>query len=100
MKYLCLVHLEDEKLAALTKSEYDALVNERLAYDDELRKSGHYVFSEAFHAARAEAKGQLGGFIAIDAKDLNEAIHIASKIPPGRIGCIEVRPIEELEIRE
>ncbi len=100
MKYLCLVYLEDEKRDALTKSEYDALVHEGLAYDDELRRSGHYLFSEVLQPVRAEKKEQLGSFVAIDAKDLHEAIQIASKIPPGRIGCVEVRPIEELEIRE
>jgi hypothetical protein len=44
----------------------------------------------------AETKEQLAGFYLIDAKDLNEAIQVASKIPPARVGCIEVRPIREL----
>ena len=44
----------------------------------------------------AETKEQLGGFILIEARDLNEAIQVASKIPPGRLGCIEVRPTMEL----
>jgi hypothetical protein len=44
----------------------------------------------------AETKEQLGGFILIDARDLNDAIRVASKIPPARLGCIEVRPILEL----
>jgi hypothetical protein len=44
----------------------------------------------------AETKEQLGGFILIEARDLNEAIRIASRIPPGRLGCIEVRPVQEL----
>ena len=115
MKYLCLVYIEEKKLDALSKSEFDALVAEALAYDDVLRKSGHYVSSEALQSVRtattlrtrngklsmtdgpfAETKEQLGGFILIEARDLNEAIHVASKIPPGRLGSIEVRPIEEL----
>jgi hypothetical protein len=45
----------------------------------------------------AETKEQLGGFILIEAKDLNDAIRVASKITPARLGCIEVRPIMELE---
>jgi len=45
----------------------------------------------------AETKEQLGGFILIDARDLNEALHLASKIPPGRIGTIEVRPVWDLQ---
>jgi hypothetical protein len=115
MKYLCLVYIEEKKLDALSKSEFDALVAEALAYDDVLRKSGHYVSSQALQSVRtattlrtrngklsmtdgpfAETKEQLGGFILIEARDLNDAIQVASKIPPGRLGSIEVRPIEEL----
>jgi hypothetical protein len=119
MKYLCLVYLEEKKLDTMSKSEFDALVDESLAYDDVLRKSGHYIVSEALQLVQAattvrarngklsitdgpfaETKEQLGGFILIEAKDLNEAMQVASKIPPGRLGCIEVRPIQELEIRK
>lgn len=115
MKYLCLVYYDEKKLDALSKSEFDALVGEALAYSDALRKSGHYIASNALqrvHTATtirtgngrlsttdgpfAETKEQLGGFILIEAKDLNDAIKVASKIPPGRLGCIEVRPIMEL----
>jgi hypothetical protein len=46
----------------------------------------------------AETKEQLGGFILIEARDLNEAIQVASKIPPGRLGSIEVRPIKALSV--
>jgi hypothetical protein len=116
MKYLCLVYIEEKKLNALSKSEMDALVADALAYDDELRKSGHYIVSDALQAVEAattlrhrngkvsitdgpfaETKEQLGGFILIEARDLNEALHVASKIPPGRIGSIEVRPVKDLK---
>jgi hypothetical protein len=115
LKYLCLVYLEEKKLYGLSKSESEALIEESLAYDDELRKSGHYIVSNALQPARlaatvrirdgkpvvtdgpfAETKEQLGGFVLIEAGDLNDAIQVASKIPPGRFGCIEVRPIMEL----
>jgi hypothetical protein len=115
MKYLCLVYLEERKLNALSKSESEALIEESLAYDDMLRKSGHYIVSNPLQPVRfaatvrtrdgkafvtdgpfAETKEQLGGFVLIEARDLNEAIQVASKIPPGRLGCIEVRPIMEL----
>jgi hypothetical protein len=115
MKYLCLVYLEEKKLYALSKSESEALIEESLAYDDELCRSGHYIVSNALQPVRfaatvrtrdgkpfvtdgpfAETKEQLGGFVLIEARDLNDAIHVASKIPPGRLGCIEVRPIMEL----
>jgi hypothetical protein len=115
VKYLCLVYVEKQKLDALSTSEMDTLVRESLAYDEELRNNGHYICSEALQPVQtastvrtrngkffatdgpfAETKEQLGGFILIDARDLNEAIQVASKIPPGRLGCIEVRPIMDL----
>jgi hypothetical protein len=115
MKYLCLVYIEERKLNALSRSERDALIADALAYDDQLRQSGHYIVSNALQCVAAattlrprdgkvsitdgpfaETKEQLGGFILIEAKDLNDALHVASKIPPGRIGSIEVRPVQEL----
>src|SRR5215472_7384307 len=108
MKYLCLVYLEEQKLEAVSDSDC-------MAYGDELRKSGHRIAAEALrpvHTATtvrvrdgrlsvtdgpfAETKEQLAGFYLIDAKDLNEAIHLASKIPPARVGSVEVRPVREL----
>jgi hypothetical protein len=116
MRYLCLVYLEEKKLNALSKSEFDGLVGESLSYDEELRKSGHYIASDALQPAQtattvrmrngrvsttdgpfAETKEQLGGFILINASDLNDAIHVASEIPVARLGSIEVRPIMELK---
>ena len=47
MKYLCLVYIEEKKLDALSKSEFERLIDESLAYDEVLRKSGHYVASDA-----------------------------------------------------
>ena len=115
MRYLCLIYLEETKLDALSESEYDALVAESLAYDDEMRRSGHYLASDALQPVEAattlrirnrklfitdgpfaETKEQLGGFLLIEARDLNEAIQVAAKIPPGRLGSIEVRPVKEL----
>jgi hypothetical protein len=115
MKYLCLVYQEENKLDDLSNSEMDGLVRESLGYDDELRRSGHYIVSNALQSVQtattvrvrnnklsttdgpfAETKEQLGGFILIEAKDLNEAIQVASKIPMAKFGSIEVRPIMEL----
>jgi hypothetical protein len=116
MKYLCLVYLEETNLDALSPDDSQALVNESLAYDDELRKSGHFIVAQALQPIQnastlrvrngkisitdgpfAETKEQLGGFILIDARDLNDALRVASKIPVARLGTIEVRPIRELE---
>jgi hypothetical protein len=115
MKYLCLVHFEEGKLSALSKSESEALTDESLAYDEELQRNGHLVVAHALQPARtamivrvrngklsatdgpfAETKEQLGGFILIDAKDLGDAIQVAAKIPLARLGSIEVRPVENL----
>lgn len=118
MRYLCMVCYEQQALDRLTKPEFDALVADALAYDEELRKGGHYLYSGALQSIETattlrvrsgkmtasdgpftETKEHLGGFIVIEARDLNEAIRLASKIPPARLGCIEVRPIQELEPR-
>jgi hypothetical protein len=115
MKYLCLVVFDEKKLDALSKSESDALTAESLAYNEVLQKSGHFIAAQALqpvHAATtvraqagkvsvtdgpfAETNEQLGGFILINAQDLNEAIQVASKIPIIRLGGVEVRPIKEL----
>ncbi len=115
MKYLCMIYTEPKASESLTKTEYDALVRDALAYDEELRKSGHLIAAQALqpvHTATSlrmrngkmsttdgpfvETKEQLGGFILIEARDLNEAMQLASKIPPARLGGVEVRPIREL----
>ena len=115
MKYLCMVFFDEKNLSALSESESQALDDESLAYDNNLRKRGHFVTAEALesvHAATtvrirggkvsvtdgpfAETNEQIGGFILIEAKDLNEAIQLASKIPSIRLGGVEVRPIKTL----
>ena len=108
MKYLCLVYLDENKLDAVPDRECKAC-------GESLRQSGHHIAAEALQSVHtattvrvrngnvsvtdgpfAETKEQLAGFDLIDAKDLNEAIQLASKIPPARIGSIEVRPTREL----
>jgi len=115
MKYLCMVFLAEEKLNALSSAENQALIDESLEYDETLRKKGHFLAAQALESVRtatvvrvqngktvvtdgpfAETNEQIGGFILIEAKDLNEAIQVASKIPVIRLGGIEVRPVMEL----
>src|SRR5262245_16216428 len=110
MKYLCLVYSEEQKLEEIRDSEC-------AAWGDSLRSGGHYIAAEALqpiHTATtvrvrdghvsvtdgpfAETKEILAGFYLIDAKDLNEAIQLASKIPPARVGSIEVRPVRQLNV--
>ena len=110
MKYLCLVYSEEEKLDAIDDREC-------LAVSDELRLGGYRLAAEALQPVQtattvrvrngrlsltdgpfAETKEQLAGFYLIEARDLNEAIQVASKIPPARVGSIEVRPVRELKV--
>jgi hypothetical protein len=116
MKYLCLVYVEEKVLNALSKGEVEVLVDQSLAYDDVLRKSGHYLESAALQHVEtaktvrvrnrkmaitdgpfAETKEQLLGFILIDATDLNDAVQLAAKIPSASFGSVEVRPVLDLE---
>jgi len=118
MKYLCLVYGEEGKLEDMPDEDC-------LAYDTAIRQSGHCIASEALQPIRAattvrvrdgkvsivdgpfaETKEQLAGFYLIEASDLDEALQLAAKIPPARVGSIEVRPIrpiremaEERELR-
>jgi hypothetical protein len=115
MLYLCLVYIDEKKLDALPRAEYDALVAEHLAYDDELRRSGHFVVAEGLEPVStattvrvrngrvsttdgpfAETKEQLGGFFLVRARDLNDALEVAAGIPSARLGTVEVRPINDL----
>jgi hypothetical protein len=115
MKYLCLVYLDEGKLDPTAEGGPQVKDEECLACDAALRESGHCLASEALqpvHTATtvrvrdgrvsltdgpfAETKEQLAGFYLIEARDLQEAIQVASKIPPGRIGSIEVRPVRDV----
>ncbi len=114
MKYLCLIYNEEKRLDAMSRSEWEALVRETLSYNDELRGKGHFIVAQVLERAETattvrirngrlsttegpvnETREQLGGFILIDARDLNEAIQVASKMPEARLGGIEVRPVRE-----
>jgi hypothetical protein len=112
MKYLCLIYDEEKKMAGMSKSEGDALMGEYGAFTQSVKGSGHYLGGDALqpvHTATtirsrngkvsttdgpfAETKEQLGGYYLIEAKDLNDAIQVASRIPSVKTGSIEVRPI-------
>lgn len=109
MKYLCLVYMEPDKLRAVPDSEC-------MACGNGMRERGVLVAAEALQPIDtattvrvrqgkvsvtdgpfAETKEHLAGFYLIDARDLNDAIQIASKIPPAREGSVEVRPIRQLD---
>jgi hypothetical protein len=109
MKYLCLVYSEESKLETICDSECRA-------FREDLEEGGHCLAAEALQPVQAattvrvrngrlsltdgpfaETKEQLAGFYLIEARDLNEAIHLAAKIPPARVGSIEIRPVRELQ---
>jgi hypothetical protein len=113
MKYLCLIYDDEKKAVTMSKSDLDALMTDYFAFTEDIKKSGHYRAGEALKPVQtatsvrvrngklattdgpfAETKEQLGGFYMIEAKDLNEAIQIAAKIPSAKTGTIEVRPVE------
>src|SRR5262245_23411677 len=105
MRYLCLVYGEEKKLGSLSKAEKVSLDDNSLAYDQGLEESGHLIVAEALESVRsavsvqvrddvvgvidgpfAETKEQLLGFVLIEAKDKDDAVGIASKIPLARLG--------------
>ena len=115
MKYACLVYLVEAEMDAMSRREADACIDESLAYDAALRRSGHLIVAQALQPIEAattvrvrngrlcttdgpfaETKEQLGGFLLVEARDLNEAIQIAARVPMARRGSIEVRPVSEL----
>jgi hypothetical protein len=112
MKYLCLIYDDEKKMAGMSKEEGDAFMGEYFTFTEDIQKSGQYVAGEALHPVNtattvrirngklattdgpfAETKEQLGGFYLVEARDLNEAVQIAARIPSVRYGCIEVRPV-------
>ncbi|MGA7106111.1 MAG: YciI family protein [Terracidiphilus sp.] len=112
MKYLCLVFYDEKRRNELSDQESQALIDESLDFDDALRREGYFVATgplqpvEAATTLRArngkitvtdgpftETNEQIGGFVLIEARDLNEAIRVASRIPPARLGGVEVRPM-------
>ena len=116
MTYLCLVYFEPKTMEGLSRTERDTLDRDSVAYDGELSRSGHYVVSHALQpvsAAKtvrvrrgkssqvdgpfAETKEHLGGFILINAENMNEAVEIAAKIPMAKMGSIEVRPVMKID---
>jgi len=115
MKFMFMIYHDENELRALPEREMQTLVDSALDYDDEIRRSGHYIVSDALqpaHTARtirvrggkvsttdgpfADTKEQLGGFFLVEAKDIDEACAVAARFPPARLGTIEVRPVQEL----
>ena len=116
MRYLCLIYDEEKKIEQMSQKESEAFMGDYFTFTDNIRKSGHHIAGDALQPVAtastvrvrngkisttdgpfAETKEQLGGYYLINAKDLNEAIQIAAKIPSAKIGSIEVRPVMEFD---
>ena len=115
MKYICLGYMEEKKWKTMSESERNAMIDECFAYDDVLRKNGHFVGGEALQSAGnattlrwkngkvsitdgpyAETKEQLGGILVLEARDLNHATQLISKHPGVKAGPFEIRPAEDV----
>ena len=115
MRYVCLGYIEEKKWETMSKSERNAMMDECFAYDDVLRKNGHFVGGEALESAHkpttlrwkkgkaaiidgpyAETKEQLGGILVLEARDMNQAIELMSKHSGVKAGSFEIRPAADL----
>jgi hypothetical protein len=112
MKYLCLIYEDETFWTRTPKPELDAILADYRAFGAKYKQSGHMLGGHALEPTAtattirvrngkmsttdgpfAETREQLGGYYMLEAKDLNEAIQIAAKIPGAKTGSIEVRPI-------
>ncbi|SIN83039.1 Uncharacterized conserved protein [Singulisphaera sp. GP187] len=114
MRFVCLGYLDEAKWGERSEAEQAAMIEDCFAYDDELRRGGHFLGGEALQSHRngatlrsrdgdvvvtdgpfAETKEQLGGILFLEARDLNHAILLMSKHPGIRHGAFEIRPADE-----
>ncbi len=114
MKFICMGFIEESRQASLSNEEGQRMMEECFAYDDELRRGGHFLGGEALQSARnavtlrmkngsvgvtdgpyAETKEMLGGILFLEARDLNHAIALMSRHPGVRVGPFEIRPADE-----
>ncbi len=115
MKFICLGYMEEKKWEAISDSQRNDMIDECFAYDDMLRKNGHFTSGEALQSAGkaatlrwrngrtsvtdgpyAETKEQLGGILILEANDLEHAIQLMSKHPGVKAGPFEIRPAADL----
>jgi hypothetical protein len=112
LRYICIVHADPARHDALSPAQRQDLDRRSLAYDRELTDKGHYVIAEAIQESSTailvrvrngaasttdgpfiETKEQMAGFILVEARDMNEAVRLASRIPMAELGTIEIRPV-------
>lgn len=114
MKYMLLIHDSEKQLSALSDDELKRVMAEYRRFTEEIRTSGHYRAGSQLQPTSmatsvrvrngkrlvtdgpfAETREQLGGYYLVEAKDLDEAIGLAERLPSARIGTIEIRPLVE-----
>jgi hypothetical protein len=112
MKYLCLIYNDEREMGTMPRPDGEKMMAEYSEFTESIKKTGHYKGGDALQPTTtattvrvrqnkisttdgpfAETKEQLGGFYMIDARDLNDAISVASRIPGARTGSVEVRPV-------
>jgi hypothetical protein len=115
MKFMLLIHHDEETFRKRPEAERQSLLQESVQLAQQLHASGHYLGAAPLHPSLettcvrvregrsivtdgpfAETREQVGGYFLIDAKDREEAIRIAARIPGARIGTVEVRPVTEV----
>jgi hypothetical protein len=116
MKFMLVIYNDRTLIDALPAGEADGMMRDCLAHADELRGEGYLIESQMLQDAGraksvrirngrmratdgpfAEVKEVLGGFNLIDAADMDEAVRIAARFPWARTGCVEVRPVQDIE---
>ncbi len=114
MKFVCLGYYDERNFQTLAPEEARRMMEACLAYDDELRRGGHFLGGEALGSARSavtlrtrsgqlqvtdgpfsETKEVLGGILLLEARDLEQAIALMSKHPGVALGPFEIRPADE-----
>lgn len=114
MKYMLLIHDSEQALNALSEDELKRIMADYRRFSEEIRASGHYRAGSQLQPTSmattvrvrngkrlvtdgpfAETSEQLGGYFLVEAKDLDEAIGLAERVPSARIGTIEIRPLVE-----
>lgn len=112
MKYMLLIYNSEKEWAKFSAAETQKMMGEFLQFSSEIRASGHYQASAPLQPTAtatsvrvrngrslvtdgpfAETGEQLGGYYLVEARDLDEAISMASRIPSARLGTVEVRPV-------
>ena len=115
MRYLCLLYGDETRWERMSKDDIDKVFGQYVAFTEDIKRTGHHLAGEPLQPSRtattvrvrngkisttdgpfAETKEQLGGYYLVEAKDLNEAIQLASRIPAAHSGAVEVRPIMEM----